>query len=780
MKKLIQLLSSMSLFATSLTTVVSCGGGESNPTKPTDPTDPTDPTNPTDPTLTDTQNQMISGAEFMSRFILASRHENLNFNLNEILSMYLTPVPTALMMPVAYKYKNTDVNFSSALQKYKTLLAPSIEKINNDNYSGVFASYVMGMYDDSFYRDFINTGHFNDSFNEQGGVGFNKKDKNNEMGILAGLDKDLKLSGDQSRRDLSWAIQDTGALTNYLLDMGYDGVNPGDTNGTSSPASATKQEKGGTNGSGYLYYNSGVSRGQGKQNALKINKTVQDKIGEKNKYTAADFSNGKYSSSINETTFNGMGSMIANTAGNLNLKGYINNFSSLKDSLSESSFGAEGLLTIANYITPMLATEEKESDLKIQSVAFSLLYNVQSVINAIQKDSSTGNELKEFLKTNGFDSTTLGKTLDQKKALGAVDILFPKLDNVKATRFYKKDKTDKNEPIENMQIVFNFLKELKKFQENLGTKELKEEFANKFFLSKSAPFKKDYSLIISAPMMGGLGEDGWVDLVKEDGSGAVNILNLVSEAYNGLSKQDTMELIQATESKYKDKSISDLSRSEKLKLIKDLGFDSSTGKYTENSFFANYFKLLTDTKTPGVNELSDLFNRLKDSTNESMQPTHEKALQYIYDKKYWDISNKSLNVTDPSEINGKMEFTLEYKGNGDADSSADQQTTKIDVPENFNPYQTNIEHQKDYAQSDAIKNKIDTSRISGKVLGKEKLKMSSEDLMKYDGKGENYKEVNHKYKVVWQNVSSDSNNPHWVVVEVKSYNNQGKEFYNIY
>ncbi|AKX34622.1 hypothetical protein SLITO_v1c10110 [Spiroplasma litorale] len=768
MKKLTQILAVVSLLSTSITTVVSCGGSNKDKNSPSNPTG----------NLTETQKQMVEGAETLSRFILSSRHENLNYNLNEILSMYLTPIPTMLMMPVSYKFEDMDINFGTKISKYKKLLAPSIEKINNDNYSAVFASYVMGMYDDSFYRDFIENGHFKDSFNEKGGVGFNKKDKNNEMGILAGLDKNLKLSNDENRRNLSWAIQDTGALSNYLLDMGYDGVNPGDTNGTSSPMSPTSQEKGGTNGSGYLYYNSGISTGKGNRNSLNITKTVKDKIGEKNQYEPAKIDKNQYSSKINDISFNRTGSMIANTAGRMNLNGYINNFASLKDSISESSFGAEALLSVVNYITPMLASSEKITDLKMQIVALSLIYNMQSVINQIQ---SNDNAMNNFLKTNGFNKDVLSKLINVRKPIDSLEAVKDiKPEQVKITRLYQKNSDDKNDPIDNLKIVSSFIKELKMFYNNLKTDDLKEEFASKLFISKDSPFKKNYDLIINPPLMGGLGESGWLDLVGDKGSNAMNLLNMLDYTYESFSKNETKEFVQEVINNYYGRSITDLSRTEKQNLIKELGFDTSSNKYVKDSFFANYYNVLTNEEFEGSNELSNLFKRLSDNTSKDMMEVHQSALQYIYDDNFWSMSSPKINVTDPSEVNGEMEFTLEYKGNGDEESNADQQTTKIDVPENFNPYQTNIEHQKEFAQSDALKDKIDTSRISGKVLGKEKLNMSSEDLMKYDGKGQLYKKVNHKYKIIWRNISSDINNPHWVVVDIKSFNSDGKEFYNIY
>ncbi|KAJ3636359.1 hypothetical protein Zmor_004479 [Zophobas morio] len=99
-----------------------------------------------------------------------------------------------------------------------------------------------------------------------------------------------------------------------------------------------------------------------------------------------------------------------------------------------------------------------------------------------------------------------------------------------------------------------------------------------------------------------------------------------------------------------------------------------------------------------------------------------------------------------------MSFTLDYNGVGDSTSNADQQTTEIDSSklDNFNPYQTKLSNQQDKLEQGAL-DKIDTSRTSGVVLGKDQLNMSDEDLMNYDGTGmlaniDNNK-VHHYYKV---------------------------------
>ncbi|AKU79992.1 hypothetical protein [Spiroplasma turonicum] len=771
MKKLIRTLVALTFLSTPVTSVVACGKKEKN----------TGSNN--EKTLTDLQNDMLDGASFLSKMILSGRHENLNYNVNEILSMYLTPIPTALMMPVNYKFNNEDINFTTKLNKYKSLLAPSINKINNDNYSGIFTSYVMGMYDNDFYNNFLKNGYFEDSFNQTGGKGFNKK-SDNELGILAGFDKDLKLSEEENRKNLAWAIQDTGALTNYLLDKGYDGSYPGDTNGTSSPKSSSNDKKGGTNGSGYLYYNSVVSKGKGSYNANKIKKELKDKIDETNVFEKANITKKDYSSKINGLSFNKTGSMIANTAGNLNVQGYINNFSSIIDAVSESDFGAEALLNVSNYMTPLLIKKGDTSYTMMQLIATSMIQNIQNVIKDIQENE----DFKLFLKNKGFDENTLNITFSKFDEIGAGDFgipgfIEPKYNKAKITRLYDRDENSEVSPLDNLKNVSKFLNELAKLQKSLTNEEDINKLLVELYTGEDSIFNDSYGLIINGALtIKGIGQESWVKLVGKKAEGATNLLSLLSNVYNDLSKNETKELLLSVSNNeiYNNKAISDLSRTEKMKLIKELGYDYNEKTYTENSFFKNYYNSLKDTNKEGVKEINDLFKYLKEGLNDAMNEVHNKALQYIYDDKYWKTSNVTLNATDPSELNAKMEFTLEYNGIGDAESNADLQTTKIDVPNNFNPYQTKLSHQEDYLKNEELNSQVDKNKVSGKVLGKEKLNLDDNGLINYDGKGEKYKNVKHKYNIVWQNISNSSDNPYWVIVDVKSYNENGEEFYNIY
>ncbi|AKU79630.1 hypothetical protein [Spiroplasma turonicum] len=763
MKNLIRILASIAIFGASSLSVISC---ESNNKKNI----------PDFNELTQLQDEMVSGAQFLTKLILLSRHENLNYNLNEILSIYLSPKPTMLMMPLKYSYNEEKINAKNDLSKFTNLLAPKIEKMNGSNYAGVFASYIMGMYNDDFYNNFINNDYFEDSFNENGYTGFNKS-LNNELGLFAGLSKDLKLSENENRRNLAWGIQDTGALTNYLLNNGFDGGYPGGTSGIKNTFSAASDINGGTNSSGYLFYNSILANGKSNLNSFDKykNKGIEDKLNEGINYKNSD--ENEYSSSINNKKFNKIGSMFAKTAGKLNFKGYLNNFSALLDSIDESDFGAEVLLNVLDSITPILPTIDDKVNLIIQSVSFGLLYNIQNAINDIQKDST----LSEFLSDKGFDKNILESKLDERELIDPISQYNnPNPNLLKVTRLFEKQENDKNTPNKNLSIVSDFLNELKKLQIRLYEKNEYKDFVEKFYMSKDAPFRKSYNVMIDNALIGGIGEENYKEIVKENGSGITNLFNLISLAYEGLNNPESQEILTSISKEYNNVGIKSLTRSQKLQTIKKLGYDYSTKKYKENSIFSGYMNLLKNTNTNGVTELQDFFGRIVESTSNDMKELHENALQYIYDNKYWNSTNVYSSATDPSEIGGKIKFTLKYTGVGDIDSNASSQFNKIQVPENFNPYQTIVENQKEFINNKYLTDKIDNSKVSGKVLGKSVLGYEDEDLIKYDGYGENYDSVEHTYDITWENISKNSETPHWVIVDIVSKDKQGKEFYNIY
>ncbi|ASP28154.1 hypothetical protein SCORR_v1c03800 [Spiroplasma corruscae] len=777
MRKILNILSSIIIFAMPFTSAVSCGKNKNS--------------NKNDLNLTSIQREMVEGAEFMSRLIISSRHENININLNEMLSIYLTPIPTSLMIPTSFKYNNNNVNFSTKIDKYRNYLAPSIQKLNKTGSAGTYASYVMGMYDDSFYTNFLKNNYFEDSFNLNGDIGFNKPGDKNEMGYFSGLDKNLKLSNEESRRDLSWGIQDTGPLTNYLLDLDYDGSYPGDYNGTNGLSTFFHGKPdingGGTNSSGYLHYNSVISKGKGYWNGNDIYKDINDKL-KSGKYESAKtskFQSDNFSSypKINNIEFNKNGIDLMNTASNLNIDGYINNFVSSIEGVSSTDFGASMLLNIVNILTPILTSDIDWVNTSIQMIGISLIYNIQNAINKIQESD----DLTAFLINNGFNQEILNNKTNKRPQVKANDITKPNVETAKITRIYNEQENDIiKDQLENLKQVGIFIDELVKFSDNLKDNNIKKEFIEKFFKNKRTPFWDSYEVIIKPNVMGigakGLTQEGWDMLLDNGGERIINLLSLLSDSYKELSKKEKSKQLLEIENSdiYKNKSLQQLSKSEFTKLRSVLGYSIAENNFVEGSILDSYYNLITNKNIRGVSEFDFMLDILKDGLNYDMENVYKDSLQYIYDDNYWNISNIKINSTDSSKINGELEFELNYTGVGDISSNADQQLKKVDVPMNFNPYQTLVKHQMNDPNVNKIKNLIDMDRTSGVVLGKDQLKLTQKDLLEYDGTAMNYKNVNHNYKVVWKNLSNDINNPYWVVTGIKSFNENGQEFFNIY
>ncbi|AKU79628.1 hypothetical protein [Spiroplasma turonicum] len=776
MKKLLSFISVATFLSTPISAIVSCGKTNDN--------------SKVDKKFTEIQQQMLEASEFVSRMVIASRHENLNINLNELLSIYFSPTPTSLMIPNSYQYKDKNINLASKIELFKNILSPKLDFLNKDGSAGVYASYIMGMYDNNFYNNFLINGGFEDSFNEDGGKGFNDfiNPKNNEMGILSGLDKDLKLSENQEQRNLAWGIQDTGPLTNYLLDKGYDGSYPGDTNGTDGISTFFHGKptihNGGTNSSGYLHYNSIVSKGKGVFNGNGIEKDINDKLKNVN-YTPAIKKKNQFTSyaKVNDIEFNKLGTELTNIAGNLNIDGYINKITSIIQSISTSDFGTEMLLNLENNLLPVVVSSKGWTNTIIQTIGFSFIYNVQNAINKIQNNS----DLSNFLLENNFNTEILNKKINKRNAIVANDAHKPVIDKAQAIRLYKTEKDDViNNQLENLKQVSLFIEELIRFHDNLKNKEKKVEFVKKFLKNKNTPFWDSYEIVIKPNVFGvgakGLTQLGWEELVGEEGDGFINALNLLAFTYKDLAsseKNQTLTLI-SNDDDFKNKSLVDLNKTQKNKLKKLLGYNSLDLSFEENSIFNNIFNVFKNKEFRGSTEFSHLFDIMKNSVNEDMNKVHEQSLQYIANDDFWDISNININATDQNQFNGEIEFTLNYKGNGDSESNASKQKYKIDVPENFNPYQTIKEHQKEFLEKDILKNNIDDERISGEVLLKRYKSLTDEDLINYDGKAMNYNPVNFKYKILWKNISNNSEIPYWVITEFKSFDEEGDEFYNIY
>ncbi|WP_339021122.1 hypothetical protein [Spiroplasma endosymbiont of Atherix ibis] len=747
MKKLLNVFAVMVLVGSSAT-VAACGTKKINDKKIND---------------NELQKEMLQGAEFISRLIVGGRHENLNYNINEILSIFLTPSPVAMNMPVSYKIGDQNINLATNINRFKNYLVPSLIYYNGDKYAGMFASYIMGMYDNEFYETMINSGdenayYFNDTFSKSGNQGYSKS-KNNAMGFAAGLGKDINLSDNEERRNLAWGIQDTGALSNYLLNLGFDGANPTDTNGSSGPKTAANENVG-TNGSGYAWYNSILMKGS----AAKSKEYSDVKIAD-SKLKGQDFqsANSENKSKINGKEFNSTGALITKVAGEQNINGYISLFGSMLDNISDTKNGALVLSEFMNTLFPMITNKK---------FTFGDANNISQSVGMIM---SSG--VWKGIKNLDSSSLILNKNLNNKiKALdkapkySIMGFRAPKLSSI-----YKDADRDKIKQATNAKDIIEILDEIIKLYDQSNNK---KEFNEQFFWSDNSPFKKAYSNIINF-----IGDNNWKEtMIGDDDDGAINLLKIAQAFYKMLTEEKTMNQFELIIDTFKDSSnFRDLSLADKNKFLKLIGW--SEKGYEENSLAARIYNAFSNEKFIGQKDFKRFFSSFKDYVANAMKEIHEPVLQYLVDDKYWKVNDFKVNTTSNTQLGGKMEFTLDYKGKGDVTSNASAQTKKVIVDKKFNPYQTIAKHQKDKWTPELIE-KLDQEKLSnsGKILGLEQGVLKEKDLEAYDGKGnyQDYNEVQNSYKIIWENISKNFESPYWVITSIKCFNKNGEEFYNIY
>ncbi|KAF5275513.1 hypothetical protein FQR65_LT16611 [Abscondita terminalis] len=237
----------------------------------------------------------------------------------------LVPGATAMNMPLNYTYKGESINLSGHISKYKTLLAPNIRLFDNGGYyTGIFASYIMGMYDNSFYKNLITpikglneeVFYAPDTFSKTGDVGYNKSDNKNAMGIAAGQAK----------------CKDDSGILGCLF--GYAG----------EKVLENKLE------------NSGITYTAAQNNELTSTLTKGEKT----------------------LGFNSTGALMATTAGKLNIDTYAANFAGILDSLAETDTGAIALATFMNSVFPIIQDKDTTYG-TIQQIGFSILTKYNGV-----------------------------------------------------------------------------------------------------------------------------------------------------------------------------------------------------------------------------------------------------------------------------------------------------------------------------------------------------------------------------------------------------------------
>jgi hypothetical protein len=804
MKKLLSILSATLIITSSCTSVIACGNNKRDNSDTTDTE----------------QENMLCGASYMTKMILAGRHENLNYNVNELLTTLITPSKVQTKIPDMYTYNGVQFTPGEDLNNYLSYLAPSLQYFNGSQADlGIYASYVMGMYDDKYYQDFVqNTNSngaqsmsFGDSMGLTGAtsVTANAVDGNTQ-GLMMGLLKDTPLlSKEESRRNLAWGVQDTGALTNLLLSKGYDGVSPfvGPTASNGFDAASMSFDKT-LNYAGYMFYNSvtpvAANPSYIKSGVDSIKNSVGNKIADSN-YTFEEVSQtdsrktgGQLTSDDGETiNFGAIGADIMNYAKDLDIYGTSTAFLNYFNAISNTHSGSLVLSQLLNYMFPIIPAWGSEVD--VQHQAASLFVNP---LGALFDANGVKTEVSDFLKnvigTSLSDTeVSTSKASDKlvkngKKQSEQITIgeLF-KLTAEVVDGASSSDKATAYKPaVDNAVNVVNKLID----GYTNANEDGKKSFADEFFKYGTGLLYKAFSSLWSQT---GNKEAEWNEIMNADDnySSGVNLLKLLSDTLSDVSKNANkiFEIydnpIYANEANgFSGKAVQDFTAKNTEDYLKLLGFNGTD--VDEDSILDTALNRLT-TKQTGYNELLSFLGSMTNKASAKMEEPHEKYFQYLFDDQYWKMSDVNISTNESSSLGATMEFTLDYSGKGDASSTADQQFNKVDVDRKFNPYQTIKENQKaifdeavESGHTGAISYEDATAKLadkkSGVVLGQEQYNLTDSDLISYDGTGMSLTDVSHKYKVKWANVSNDPSTPYWVIVNIQSFNSDGQEFYNLY
>jgi hypothetical protein len=773
-----------------------------------------------DDNLNDIQKKMLNGAETISKMILLGKHENLNYNVNEVLTSFLSSNMIGQSYP-GYSYNDKAFNFDG-VQDYTTALAPMMSMYNRYNHPiGIFASYIMGMYDDDFYNTTIASKDnvFRDSTGLDGKdptpllppdpLGDNKDEEQKGKpltGALLGYNPKLKgLSADKERKNLAWAIQDTGPVTNLLLNHNYAG-------GTPTTASAAKGgaldtsiiSSNNSNFGGYLFYNSNTIKGKNTGIQTTLDEWKNTTVDEFLKPTDGVTLGVKGSSMVKkgailnwtndgdetptEIPFGSTAGTMIDGAKSMFTSSVMSNISGYFNEIGPTGTGSLILSKLSNYIIPVLTESGAEADIQDMGIRFLI-----DPLRALFDTNGLKDTAKEVL--DEIDPTIIGNdaNLANVKLTDIGNTKYVRASHASATManiLHYEGEDDKNADnaakgssladkyTSSGQLYLSLYNALSKMSDDE-----KDKFGAKLFNPTDGIIYSAFKELAKDLFTG----DIWNEIIGADNhyANGIDFLSFLGTQLSGIGKSNFKNIFDIIDIYGQEDShpatLHDFSASDLAFYKRKLGFNGSS--FDEGSLFSALNKLYK----PGVvgyDTFMNMVNAQQRKTNEAMTKYHESFLQYLTDDNYWDDTKVTINSNNNKTLGGKMSFTLDYTGSGDSTSNADQQTSKYDVPDNFNPYQTIVENQSAMLKDDWETNVANANKLSGVVLGKEAdpKKWTDQALLKYDGTGmlENLAPVHHQYKVTWENISTDINQPFWVITSLHSYNDEGQEFYNIY
>lgn len=144
------------------------------------------------------EKEIIKNTGLFTKLLLLSRHENLNFNVNEVLSAVFAPKTTWNAFPRLYDIDGKRYDLTEYTDKLTTEYS-NLRRLNVSSLEAFLPSNFIGMYKDNLYTNYIN----------------NKR--NDDEPVFDYDDKGNNFPEDKNRQQLAWA-NFTGPLSKYIAD----------------------------------------------------------------------------------------------------------------------------------------------------------------------------------------------------------------------------------------------------------------------------------------------------------------------------------------------------------------------------------------------------------------------------------------------------------------------------------------------------------------------------------------------------------------------------------
>jgi hypothetical protein len=764
MKKLVNILGAIGIVASASTSVIACGGGNVNSGNEFIENEILGSN-----AYSNEMKKMYQATSFMSKMMILSRHENLNYYLNDMIQGTYSNdsllVSQAAGAPSTFNVKDSNGKLNT-IDINKTYIDP----LNNDytpmgNYVHKYSKgdinlqswmYAGMTYDDAYntyIKNSINNGDNNyDYFGsaDAGNGGFNGWALLNEN-INYGGSIDLQ-NYRKDRLNLKW-MQTGGPLADYIFandNLWKEGFDR-DTRTAKysrwiSQMFLNNKDEGTAKGSGMttitpdddsIHYNIDNSTGDKQMKMGSLYQTVRN----------AEF-NGKISNVFSNT------------------------FPILKQ-ISKSDEGASIAGTFLHSLFPISKVSSLDDE-----VVGTVLYGLIGQIISFMKTISTSD--KETDNVPGFtDNEELKNTLVAYQAENTKYKLPSLLAIINRKTFDFKAIADSNyfANISNVSDALSKINMDDKTQEKIW--ELFQDHLGLLNTLISQVFKGNPELISKVKDPKYLTSINLFGLVRQT-------IKLIS-SFNDYRKDYLDNYTEFSQNPYS------IMKDKALKLF---GWNKESKDWDENSSIGILNNVVNNSSNEGnlglnrfVNDDDSIINI---SRNEGTGDIWNSLYKYILKDDYWDVKDYQYQKFDDNaddNLGDTISYTMNYNGLGDGSVDYKLLSSKTDSVAMTDGSSINNVKNKPVLEGvvGQFFNGNDGSSRRGYAAPMVRdsggtLAGGLDNLIKMNGLGniEDLTKVSHKYTVKWQNVSIDPNNPYWVVIAINAYNDNNQEYYYYY